>query len=50
MNLRVDVCFRHVNVERYLKRNPEAHAEVLDIEEIVKWGQARVLCPYYLGR
>lgn len=24
--------------------------EVLDIEEIVKFGQSRTLCPYYMGR
>ncbi len=41
---------RHLNVERFVKRSPEALQEVLDIEDIVRFGQSRVLCPYYLGR
>ncbi|GAB4815023.1 hypothetical protein N2152v2_002069 [Parachlorella kessleri] len=43
-------CKWHLNVERFVKRSPEALQEVLDIEDIVRFGQSRVLCPYYLGR
>jgi hypothetical protein len=37
-------------VERFVRANPDANAEVLDIEDLGRIGEARTACPYYLAR
>jgi regulator of telomere elongation helicase 1 len=37
-------------VERFVKNNPDANASVMDIEELVRLGDQRGVCPYYLSR
>ena len=41
---------RHYGVESFVKHNPDANTEVLDIEDLNKLGEHRQICPYYLAR
>lgn len=45
-----DFDCRHVRVEPYMQQHPDGNGEVRDIEELVKLGQGRGPCPYYLSR
>ena len=33
-----------------MRQNPDANAEVLDIEDLHRIGESRTVCPYYLAR
>ena len=44
------VACRHTRVEPYIQQHPDANGEVRDIEELVRLGQGRGPCPYYLSR
>jgi hypothetical protein len=41
---------RYNGVEKFVRQNPEANAEVLDIEDLARIGESRTVCPYYLAR
>ena len=41
---------RYNKVEPFLQRNPETNREPLEIEELVKLGQNRGPCPFYMAR
>lgn len=41
---------RNWNVEEFIKRTPDFNTTVRDIEDLVKFGETRTLCPYFLSR
>lgn len=41
---------RHHGVERFAKANPNINATVMDIEDLVKLGKARQVCPFLLSK
>lgn len=41
---------RQHDVERFAKGNPDASLEVLDIEDLVRLGTQRQLCPFLLSK
>lgn len=43
-------CPWHNNTDRFLRKNETLNTEVMDIEDIIKVGTQRKVCPYYLCR
>ena len=41
---------RNWNVEEFMNKTPEFNSTVRDIEDLVKFGEERTLCPYFLSR
>lgn len=43
-------CKWHYGVERFMKTHRDINTQVMDIEDIIKFGSSKTLCPYYLSR
>jgi regulator of telomere elongation helicase 1 len=43
-------CKWHYGVERFMKTHRDINTQVMDIEDIIKFGNSKTLCPYYLSR
>ena len=41
---------RYNGVEKFVRQNPDANSEVLDIEDLARVGESRAVCPYFLAR